>query len=244
MRDWFSDDDVIAVSPDGNERVIAKHDPYPDPPDWDGMMPTLQINLGGGSYGGCSVELIHGHDGLGYRYGDLGNGRYGYSPDPYNYPDFENTLRVWIDDLGTDGIYKFTRYLRIFHGTRTSYTYNVGNSREYGYVVFDTKAWRMKQGLTDEHLAQHPDVILEAERDFAPHQAYCEGDVYYLQVQKKVRLHITKEDLAYPNRPWEDTIEEEWEDEDSLHGLYGTDMEEARDMASQMVEWDTTKNQD
>jgi hypothetical protein len=71
----------------------------------------------------------------------------------------------------------FARYLRIFHGAVSVQEWNVGVSREYGYIGFDTAAWRASMGITDtERLA--------AENYLQEVAAWASGDVYGYIVEK------------------------------------------------------------
>lgn len=66
-----------------------------------------------------------------------------------------------------------------------------------------------------------------AGESFAEYRAYLDGETYGLILERKVRLHISKEDLAYPARPWEDTETDDWEQVDAVWGIYGDDRDNA-----------------
>lgn len=105
---------------------------------------------------------------------------------------------------------KFERYLRLFHGT-TEVQWFSGIDRDADYVTFDTKVWREEMGLTDEHIAAHP------EHDFRlasadEYRAYLEGDAYGI---------IVEQEVAVANIGETDEDTDVWEEGDSLWGFYG-----------------------
>ena len=147
-------------------------------PDWDGMYPTLQID--NDNY---SVGPLLGEDAL----------------------DFAVILSTFVAS-STHPLEVFERYLRIFHGTTKFATYNLGRSREYGYVAFDTAKWRESNGVDADQVKEE-----ELLSDVA---AWASGDVWGVQVEKLVKWSTDDEDV-------EDQEMDEWVVVDSVWGFYG-----------------------
>lgn len=105
----------------------------------------------------------------------------------------------------------FERYVRIFHGATKVQYWNEGVSNEYGYVAFDTAAWRESMGITDLEALEAEDLLSEV-------RSWATGDVYGYIVEKQ--LHYTKTYLEDPDYNEEDT---EWVDVDdgACWGFYG-----------------------
>jgi hypothetical protein len=115
-------------------------------------------------------------------------------------------------------IENFERYLRIFHGSVKFQEHNVGRTDVYGFIAFDTTAWREEVGAPLESVKQE-DLLEEV-------KAWAEGDVYGYVVEKELSY-----EKKYFDSDGEDAGEEsdtEWvEVEDgSCWGFYGRDWAE------------------
>jgi hypothetical protein len=116
----------------------------------------------------------------------------------------------------------FHRFARIFHGAG-----NVRVVRPSGYqnatyyVVFDTAALRDEWDGTNLLTAQ-------TAHDW---QAYVDGYVYMVGVERRVIVHSVRE---YPDGTEETTDSEEWEETEAVWGHYGEDY--ARQSAREMLE--------
>ena len=108
---------VEVVAEEGNYRAVIEHDEMADKPDWDAQAPIFQIEDYYGNYG---VSELMGDDKEGDKYRSA----------------YEHFVSVY----GREGIDVFERYMKIFHGCLKFEEYNVGTSREYGYIAFDTAA--------------------------------------------------------------------------------------------------------
>jgi hypothetical protein len=113
----------------------------------------------------------------------------------------------------------FERYVRIFHGTKSLVTWNLGITREYGYVVFDTAALRELWDITDEYADNHPGTLTQATLD--EWRNWAEGEVYGYIVEKK---EFWSKMYDQPNRP--DEAGFDWEEVDSCWGLSGRECAE------------------
>lgn len=201
----YDEGEVIWTSEDGNQRIRAVRDNDPMQPYFYGAMPTLQVDKGFHT----TVSLVRGED-MGnlsgddlehaYREFDQRFGGYSYTRDM---PD--------VDDV-------FFRWLRIFHGTTTTYEYGPNQGTDYHYLVFDTEEWRKAHEIGTTELS--------ARDDFSEWRCWIEGDTYGIIHEVKVKLHVTKESVAFPNRPWEDTETDEWDEEDAVWGFYTDDMDD------------------
>ena len=156
-------------------------------PDWDGAYPTLQVDSDG-------VMPLLGDDAL----------------------DFAVILATFKNSV-SEPYEAFERYLRLFHGTTQFTTYNVGRSREYGYVAFDTAKWRESNGVAVERVKQ--------ENLLAEVIAWAEGDVWGVRVEKLVKWITDDEDV-----PVQEVSD--WEEVETVWGIYGQTYaeQEARDM--------------
>jgi hypothetical protein len=183
--------EVVEESGDYRAKIIVDSDAQK--PDWDGQAFVLQTDSS--HYASIKAEAFTDHaepfvDAFN-RLSDLyyGNG--------YQYEVFE-------------------RYLRIFHGATKVDSYNVGVTREYGYVAFDTAAWREEMGVSDSF--KDEDILHDV-------RAWAEGDVWGVGLEKRVRWSTDDED-------YEDM--DTWvEDEDGfVWGYYGHDYaeQEAKDL--------------
>ena len=72
-----------------------------------------------------------------------------------------------------------------------------------------------------------------AETSFAEYRAYLEGECYGLILERKVALHITRQDLAFPAQ--------DWEEEDAIWGIYTDDKDNAVSSAVYNFSLDTTE---
>lgn len=127
------------------------------------------------------------------------------------HPRIIEALERWayVEDRG-----EFERYLRAFHGV-TQIEWYAPYDGDYAYVTFDPADWREEMGLTDEYMAAHPDTDFRL-ASMDEWKAYVEGDVYYLVIEEKlITVDVMQDD--------ELDVEEEWEQIDSLSGLYGDD---------------------
>ncbi len=162
------------VEESGDYRAVIKLDDSPEKPESYGMVPVLQIDSNG--YGSVKAEafneqaepFVHAFNVLSDLY--HGNG--------YQYEVFE-------------------RYLKIFHGATKVDSHNVGRSREYGYVAFDTAAWREEVG-TGPSFADE-DILEEV-------RAWAEGDVWGVGLEKRVTWSTDEEDYDDMDT-WEETAD-------------------------------------
>jgi hypothetical protein len=119
----------------------------------------------------------------------------------------------------------FERFLKIFHGTVKVQFYNEGASNEYGYVAFDTAAWREEMGLTDEQGLLAQSLLKEDYLDEL--RSWLEGDTWGYVVERKVRAITQREDYATGTAL--DPVEfDEWEEveDGSCWGFYGREWAE------------------
>lgn len=175
------------VETKGQYRAVIIADEDASVPDWDGMYPTLQID-------NYSVGPL------------LGEGAV----------DFAVILSTFISAV-PEPLETFERYLRIFHGTTKFSTYNLGRSREYGYVAFDTAKWREANGVAAEQVKQE-DMLSEV-------RAWAEGDCWGVRIEKLVHWYTQDEAV-------EDQDRSDWEELESVWGYYGRDAaeEQAREL--------------
>jgi hypothetical protein len=120
-----------------------------------------------------------------------------------------------LSDLEANGYHYevFERYLRIFHGATKVDSYNLGTSREYGYVGFDTAAWREAVGVGPDFARE--DILEEV-------RAWSEGDVYGVIVEKRLRTRTEYIDPLTEEVTNVDEDEEWVEVEDgAVWGYYG-----------------------
>lgn len=105
----------------------------------------------------------------------------------------------------------FERYLRIFHGSVKVQDWHLGYSGEYGYLAFDTVAWREEVGA--------PLDRLEAEDYLSEVRSWAEGDVYGYIVERNREYTKTYSD-------GEQEEGEDWQQVDSCWGFYGREYAE------------------
>lgn len=181
------------VDTKGKYRASIIADEDAQVPDWDGMYPTLQVDRGG-------VMPLLGDDA----------------------GDFAVILATFNDSVG-EPLETFERYLRIFHGTTQFATHNIGRSREYGYVAFDTAKWRETHGVDAEQV--------KSENLLSEVAAWADGDVWGVRVEKLVKWTTDDADVV-PNEI------HAWEDVETVWGFYGDEYarEEARNMLDAYAE--------
>jgi hypothetical protein len=175
------------VEESGDYRAVIKLDDSAEKPFDDGAVAIIQVdsNAWGSIRGEAFNEQAEPYVDAFNRLSDLyyGNG--------YHYEVFE-------------------RYMRIFHGTVAVDSHNVGRTREFGYVAFDTAEWREKMGCSEEQMRkeeQDGDILSEV-------RAWAEGDVWGVGLEKRVRWSTEEEDYEDMDT-WE-------EDEDGfVWGFYG-----------------------
>lgn len=124
----------------------------------------------------------------------------------------------------------FRRYLRIFHGTTCYVEYDRNDGSDFVYATFDTAHWRQAMGLTDEHLAAHPEIRGQL-ANMDEYKAWCEGDVYGYVVEREVTWRKDGEPA---------TTMTTWEEVESCWGYYGRGEGEraAREALADQVESD------
>jgi hypothetical protein len=196
----------------GEYRAVIEYDPYPSEPENEMGCPVLRID-------GTRV------DPTGYGSGsEKADGLRPYSAD--------DALSYFMAEAGgnaTDAVALFARWLRIFHGG-DAVGYHLGYSREYGYVAYTTKAMVLNGwGHTEETLAEHPEYLVPELDEW---QAYCEGDVYLVTVERQVRVvttSYTMDDEALGTSEDEDWIAVEG----PIGGYYGEQY--AREAAVEML---------
>lgn len=109
----------------------------------------------------------------------------------------------------------FERYLKIFYGTVKVQTWNIGITREFGYMAFDTAEWRETVGAPLESLKDE-DYLTEV-------RAWADGDVWGYVVERQ--LNYTKTYAEDPDLTEEDS---EWLEVagGSCWGFYGREWAE------------------
>lgn len=118
----------------------------------------------------------------------------------------ENAASAFMCYYGTHkGVEVFERYARIFLSAQHVETYNIGLCNEYGYIAYDTPEWRKYAGL---------ETVPADSRYLAEVKAYCTGETYAVELQRRVTWTADVEGLA-PMVTWE-TLE-------SVYGYYGMD---------------------
>lgn len=166
MPDWTYADDyatqtLIRETPHGIFRAVVKVDEYPDAPEFECGDPVLRLSGG-------------------YHYGrSLGDAEYGN--------DILDAARAWghfeEHAYQRDTFETFDRWLRIFHdGSATkvqSSAYQGGDE----FLVYTCRELLLANGHTDESIArlENADVPETAEW-----QAYIDGDVYGIDVERAV----------------------------------------------------------
>lgn len=96
--------------------------------------------------------------------------------------EFSGTVNEAWDRL--KDVETFERFIRIFLGAKSVI---VSSSENRHYVSFDTPEWREHTGLTDEYLADTPEVKPEelAKGTLDEYIAWANGEVYGYIVEKK-----------------------------------------------------------
>lgn len=120
----------------------------------------------------------------------------------------------------------FERYLRMFHGTRDFRTFGYSYMPDSAvYAAFDTAAMREEWGCAEDYAEA-------AGGDAEAWQAYIDGDVYSVGVERRVIVHSVRE---YPDGTEKTVDSEEWEDADFFTGgFYGEDA--AKEYAREALE--------
>ena len=145
------------------------------------------------------------------------------------YGDLAALADAWeaLCDQGGYGTELFERYLRIFHGATSIATYDSGN---FIYIAFDTAVWREAMGITDEHRAATPEHKWDevAHRSLAEIQAWAEGDVWCIVLERRVITCTTTTDED-GNGVGEPVWDREWQevDDTSCADFYGRDYAES-----------------
>lgn len=115
----------------------------------------------------------------------------------------------------TDGVEMFSRWLRIWHGG-SAVGYHLGYSPEYGYCAYVTEAM-VRNGWGGTGPVPEPEL--------SEWEAYCEGDVYIVAVERRLLKRtefVTTDDTHFPVEAFEQ--ESWWEEPDSaVGGYYGED---------------------
>jgi hypothetical protein len=185
------DNDLDIIEERDGFRVRLEYDDSPEQPYDDGATPTLQLE--------------------------------GRSWDRYGVTAFNMQANPYLDAvrrlLETHDLDVVERYLRIFHGAVKVQTYNIGVSREFGYVAFDTAAWRDSVGITDTERLSKEDYLSEV-------RAWAEGDVYGYIVEKSVSY--VKSYLGSGGEVVDNETGAEWieVDDGTCWGLYGREWAE------------------
>ena len=187
----------------GEYRAIIEIDQYPSEPEHDYGNPVLRVEPSG--YGGGLVTTT------------------GYGPESYREDGISggaiDALQQFVSNHGwSDGIDIFGRWLRIWHGgdaTRRS-------GQRWGeptYVAYSTRKMAYSWGQTDETLAAHPEYLVPELDEW---QAYCEGEVYVVSVQRRL-LKRTEYVTLDDHHPVEADEQEVWFDVDDTvcGGYYG-----------------------
>jgi hypothetical protein len=194
----------------GEYRAIITDDEYPSEPENEGGCPILRID---------DFDRV---DPTGYGSGSAKNdGLTRYSAD--------DALRHFLRyESVSDAVRTFDRWLRIWHGG-AAVGYHLGYSREYGYVAYTTRAMAYWWGQTEETLAAHPEYLVPELDEW---EAYCEGDVYLVTVERKVKRNTTTTTLD--GKYLDETSTEQWiEEEGPIGGYYGEQY--AREAAVEML---------
>jgi hypothetical protein len=186
------------VEESGDYRAVIKLDMDAQQPEDYGMVPVLRIDSNG--YGSVKAEAFNEH------------------AEPY-----VHAFNVLSDLYHGNGYVHevFDRYMRIFHGTVAIDSYNLGTSREYGYVAFDTAEWREKMGCTEDQMRKEEkdgDLLHDV-------RVWAEGDVWGVGLEKRVTWSTEDEDYEDMDQ-WEETPD------GFVWGFYGHEYaeQEARDL--------------
>jgi len=195
MSDTYTD----VVKERGEYRATITIDTSPYEPENDFGCPVLRIDSDGHrafvtptGYGNHSAK----HDGL------------------LALRDAPDTLAYFIEQAGNpvDGVNLFSRYLAVYHGG-SAVGYHLGYSREYGYCAYVTEA--MVRGGWGNTTSPVPEPELKE------WQAYCEGEVYIVAVERRLLKRtefVTTDDTHFPVEAFEQ--ESWWEEPDSAVGGY------------------------
>ena len=193
------------VGESGDYRAVIKLDDGAEKPEWDGMVPVLQIDSNG--YGSVKAEAFN------------------EQAEPY-----VHAFNVLADLYHGNGYIHevFDRYMRIFHGTVAIDSHNLGVSREFGYVAFDTAAWREEMGCTEEQMKDEErkgDLLHDV-------RAWAEGDIWGVGLEKRVTWSTEAEEYE-DHDTWEET------EDGFVWGHYGHDY--AEESARELLKAQTAK---
>jgi hypothetical protein len=172
-------------------RVRLELDEYPEPPYDCSSSPILRIDYR--SYGGGATFV------------DTSEMR-PHEEDEY----ILNAISHWQTSPGDRDWKLFEKYLRAFFGVRIIETWA---SQDYWYVTYDSEGWRKSLGFdSQEQEDKH------AKPNMDEYKAWCEGEVYYYVVEKRVEWR--KVDPTTDDPDYLDTMHT-WETVDSCGGFYG-----------------------
>jgi hypothetical protein len=148
----------------GDYRAVIIRDDYPDPPDWGSQAGVIRFAY---EYGRTEVDSM-----------TPAAEEYGLAASRF------------IDHYGmSDGMAVFERYLRIFHGATDVRSVTSSWDRSYVvYMVFATSEMLEEWGCSPEY------APTAAEGTADEWQAYIDGDVYGIAVEKHVAYATTYSD--------------------------------------------------
>jgi hypothetical protein len=137
--------------------------------------------------------------------------------------DMARALKTFMDTYSSrKGWPVFERYARIFHGTRDIRKFHYSYSPDSAeYVALDSLAMRQEWGLEED--SEY--AATGAEGTASDWQAYIDGDVYGIAVQRK-RSYSTV--TTYSDGSTEETSGVEWEtvEDSEVWGHYGKEWAE------------------
>lgn len=129
--------------------------------------------------------------------------------------DFEEPAKRFMEYYGMrKGIGVVERFLRIFHGARDVRTFHYSYSPDSAvYLAFDSAAMRKTWGCAE-------DLENGAEATATEWQAYIDGDVYGVRVERLVKVSSV---TTFDGEEVDTEEAEDWEtvDDSVLWGLYG-----------------------
>lgn len=196
----------------GEYRAVIDIDQWPSEPENEYGCPVLRVEPSG--YGGGLVTST------------------GYGSESYKHDGIRqggiDALQHFVSNHGwSEGIEVFERWLRIFHNGDVA-TYSGHRGDDPTYVAYLTEAMaRDCWGWTAEQV----EGKLKAE--LVEWEAYCEGDVYLVTVERKVKVNSTTTTLD--GEYLAETSVEKWaEEEGPIGGYYGERY--AREAALEMLD--------
>lgn len=188
----------------GEYRAVISIDEYPSEPENEYGNPVLRVEPSG--YGGGLVTST-GYGDLSYK----GDGISGGAID---------ALQQFVSNHGwSQGIDVFGRWLRIFHGGDAE-RWSGHRWDDPTYVAYSTEHMaRSVWGHTAEGLAARPEYLVPELNEW---QAYCEGDVYLVTVQRRVLKRTEYVTVDDNHHPIDASEHETWLDIDGpVGGYYG-----------------------